>query len=107
MKKLLLGMIIGSMSAVSWSACTYNLDITQAQANAANSANSGRQIKLMPAINLAEQKGTGIIEYLNGVAVDQIATSSNFANNFNINNPLVDKADPSQNNGHIVPLKIT
>ncbi|WP_445115151.1 DUF4882 family protein [Acinetobacter sp. WZC-1] len=37
MKTLLLGMMIASMSAVSWSACTYNLDATQAELSATSS----------------------------------------------------------------------
>lgn len=90
MKKLIIAILTGLISVSSWSACTYNFDATQVQINAAN-VNGGRQVKLMPSINLIDQKGIGFIEYLNGVAIDQIVASSKGFLNTDFNKPYIDK----------------
>ena len=91
MKEILLGTMISLITmGSSYAACTYNLNATQAQVDAAN-ALGGRQASLMPTINLTEQKGTAVIGH-SGNSVDQIATSSNFISNGSISSTLTDKA---------------
>ncbi|KHF77939.1 exported protein [Acinetobacter sp. neg1] len=76
MKKLLLSMIIGVASTVSWGAsCNYSFNATQAQIDTYNSSHT-RKREFMTSIDLSTQQGTSVIKLIDNPTSDQVLISA-------------------------------
>lgn len=76
MKKLLLSIIIGVTSTVSWGAsCNYSFDATQAQIDAYNNTHT-RKREFMTSIDLSKQQGTSVIKLIDNPTSDQVLISA-------------------------------
>lgn len=80
MRKILLGILVGVISATSWGACSYNFDLTQLQIDTYNNTHS-RKKELMTTINTSAQKGTSVIKLIGNPTVDQVLASGATLNN--------------------------